>query len=175
MSNRATIFVVILALLVVAGIIIIGNPSVTSILGISPRTPSGSKPDVSRSIPSAMPEGIKASPSAGDLPPVLGPNASTKEREAFNAALNKLAKEQNTMTIGKKCALSPVVVTVKKDNIQLTVTNGDSIRHNMRIFDEVEIPPGAERAISTKFKTGPGTYGLVCDSVLSGYVMVSDR
>lgn len=175
MSNKATLLVLIFVLLAVAGVIIIGNSSVTSILGIPPRTPSAPNPDVSGSTPPATPGSVKINPSAGGLPPVLGPNASVHEREAFNAAVYKLAKEQNTMEIGKSCALSPLIAVVKQNNIQLTVHNRDSVQHRIRIFDEVEVPPGTVRAISTKFKTGPGTYGLVCDDVLSGYLLVSDR
>ena len=92
-------------------------------------------------------------------PPTDGSNTAT--RDAFAIKLRSLAKATDKITVGKGCAFSPAIISLKSGSA-LTFSNKDNIDHRLDITEETIVRAGTDSTIKATFK-GPGIYGITCD------------
>ncbi len=111
-----------------------------------------------------MPEGG----AAGDLfggPKKSSANASDEVFFRSSGTFESIAVATDTLTIGAKCRVKPVVLKTKK-GAQLTVKNIDTVQHRLQLSSthSVLIPAGGTTTMAVNFGTVGATYQFGCES-----------
>ena len=179
--------VIVVLVAIAAGLVYLisiqSNEKIATIPSASPQQSETSAPSSETQSPlsplSSSPTPQAGPISAKDHKAILAfPNskASADERAAYNALVNRLARDANTLLVSG-CSPDPLVmhVLLAKD---FTITNTDSVKRRV-FFQEptIEIPPNGSVIIhpAKVFTHGAGNYGYFCDgsSDINGVFLVT--
>jgi plastocyanin len=110
-------------------------------------------------------------PVTEETPIVLTPPQATPEAAVqYQAAVEKLAVESETLEVGTACTMSPLVLKLKEGNT-LAVHNGDTVDHTIAFEDQNFFSVSAQQTRSIDLKTVlsriAGTYRYRCSDIAS--------
>ena len=108
------------------------------------------------------------------LPPPPGENASEEEKRAFFDAVQQMAIETETIEVGSSCTLSPVIAKIKPGT-SFTFANNDSVDHVVTTFTDKELMISAQDSVTIESPTSGGIYGVVCDTMQKGLIMLPQQ
>lgn len=96
--------------------------------------------------------------------------APPADSTAYDAAVARLAKESDTLTIGVNCTMEPLVIKLTEDT-SITLENIDTIPHTVAFEDGgiFVLAPNYKKAInlSTAFAKTGGVHRYRCDDLSS--------
>lgn len=109
----------------------------------------------------------------GTLIHTISYNSPNEEKVVFNEAIEKLAQQSSSVIIDTACRIYPGVVRAPSGS-ELWMVNEDQIKHDVSIHNQLVSPAFGQRK-NVAVPPSAGIYGISCDGVLAGFMVVGQN